>query len=204
MATGVNSMDAQSHSTCRTRISWSAIATGALVGIGLSFLLNLFGMTIGLSAFSMTEDGLASLAIGGLLGLIVSVILSHFLGGFTAGHLGRLYVPKRNMGIAYGFTTWTVTILLTAAITTHVGNYVNTYTSSVTRSTFVVPQEAPATPNAAPAANQAEQQKITLITSKEVSGGMAIGAFIVFTLFFLGALSSCIGAHFGMSCRKDN
>lgn len=203
MATGVNMMDDQSHMHCRTRISWSAIITGALMGMGLSFLLNLFGVTIGLSAFSMSNEGPASLAVGGLLGLIISTIVAFFVGGFTAGHLGRLYVPKRNMGITYGFTTWTVTLVLSAVITTHVGHYVDHYKSSVTNNTLILATDEPSKTASTPAAEE-KQQKMMEATSKEISGGMAIGTFIVFMLFFLGALSSCVGAHYGMSCRKEN
>ena len=77
MATQVQN-DHQHDHHCNKRISWSAILTGALVGVGLSFLLNLFGVAIGLSAFSMGDHGPASLAIGGLLGLIASTIIAMY------------------------------------------------------------------------------------------------------------------------------
>jgi hypothetical protein len=179
------------------RISWSAIVTGALIGVGLSFLLNLFGVAIGLSAFSMSEEGASSLALGGLIGLIVSTIIAMFFAGFTAGHLGRLYVPKRNMSMAYGFTTWSVSIILSALLTTHVGGYVNAYSNNVTRQGVVVVDESSSNVSHKAA-------KMSAVTPKEISGGIALGAFIVFGLFFVGAVSSCIGARFGMSCREDN
>lgn len=184
--------------TSAQRISWSAIIAGALIGVGLSFLLNLFGVAIGLSAFSMSEEGGASLAIGGLIGLIVSTMVAMFFAGFTAGHLGRLYVPKRNMGLAYGFTTWSVSIILSALLTTHVGGYVKAYSDTVTQQGIVVVDE-----NASPSPHHSGT-KIAAVTPKEISGGIALGAFIVFGLFFVGAFSSCLGAHYGMSCREEN
>ena len=204
MTTSVNCTIDPSHIHCSKRISWSAIATGAIIGVGLSFLLNLFGMTIGLSAFSMTEQGVGSLAIGGLLGLIISTIVSFFFGGFAAGYLGRLYVPKRNLGIVYGFTTWSVTLLLSAVVTTYVGTYVDSYTSVVTRNMVVATQEAPAaSANASDKQKMSTEQKIATVNPKDLTSGMAVGAFIVFALFFVGAFSSCLGAHYGMSCRSD-
>ena len=185
--------------TSAQRISWSAIIVGALIGVGLSFLLNLFGVAIGLSAFSMSEDGGASLAIGGLVGLIVSTMVAMFFAGFSAGHLGRLYVPKRNMGLAYGFTTWSVSIILSALLTTHVGSYVKTYSDNVTQQGIIVVDD-----DASSSHSRHGKPQMTAVTPKQISGGIALGAFIVFGLFFVGAFSSCLGAHYGMSCREEN
>lgn len=202
MATGVHIMDDQNHVHCRNRISWSAIVIGALVGVGLGFLLNLFGVTIGLSAFSMSNEGAGTLAVGGLLGLIISTIIAMFMSGFTAGYLGRLFVPRRNLGVVYGFATWSLALILTALVTTYVGSYVNSYTTTVTRNTIVVTQEQPATQNTDRASRK--DQQIASVTPKEITGGIAVGTFIVFALFFIGALSSCFGAHYGMSCRSED
>ena len=203
MATKVNVINDHNHPHCPNRISWSAIVVGALVGMGLSFLLDLFGVTIGLSAFSMTDQGVASLAIGGLLGLIISTIVSMFFGGYAAGYLGRLYAPKRNLGTIYGFTTWSVMIILSAVVTSHVGDYVNSYSTNVTKSSITVTATQPVAVKASHATHK-EEQKIATVTPKDPTGGIAVGAFIVFALFFVSALSSCMGAHFGMRCRSDD
>lgn len=183
------------------RISWSAILAGALVGVGLGFLLNLFGVAIGLSAFSMTDGGPATLAVGGLLGIIISTIVAMYCAGFTSGYLGRLYVPRRNIGIIYGFTTWSVALILSAVLTTYVGTYVNTYSTSVTQQTVVV-TTSPSTAKAVSSKKHSDED-VTTVTAKEATGGMAIGAFVVFVLFFIGALASCFGAHCGMTCRRE-
>lgn len=194
-------LDDQHYHPCTKRISWSAILTGALVGVGLSFLLNLFGVAIGLSAFSMSDQGAASLAIGGLLGLILSTIIAMYFAGFASGYVGRFYVPKRNMGTLYGFTTWSVAVILTALLTTHVGSYVDTYSTSVTHNSVMVTPTKAMTVKSSHAADQEEKQQIIAVTPREASSGIAIGAFIVFALFFVGALSCIFGAHHGMSCR---
>lgn len=179
------------------RISWSAIFAGAIVGVGLGFLLNLFGVAIGLSAFSMTESGGLSLMLGGLVGLIIATIAAMFFGGLTAGYLGRLYVPKRNLGLIYGFTTWSVSIILTALLAAYVGNYVNDYSTNITHQSVTVTQEKVVTKST----KAHEEQKVSSMPIKDASTGIAVGAFVIFALFFIGAFSSCLGAHYGMRCR---
>lgn len=182
------------------RISWSAILAGAFVGVGLGFLLNLFGVAIGLSAFSMTESGGLSLMLGGLFGLIIATIAAMFFGGLTAGYLGRLYVPKRNLGLIYGFTTWSVSIILTAVLGAYLGSYVNDYSTNITHQSVTVTQEKVV----AKSTNTATaEQKVANMPTKDVSTGIAVGAFVMFSLFFIGAFSSCLGAHYGMTCRCD-
>lgn len=182
------------------RISWAAIFVGALVGIGLSFLLNLFGIAIGLSAFTTSTDGAIVLAWGGLIGIIIGVIAAMLVAGYAAGYLGRHYCPQRNLGILYGFTTWTVALLLTAIIATQVSSYVATYSNSITNAVFVVPSES----NASTPAVINTDNKNTDTTKVAVSPtDLATGAFSVFALFFIGALASCAGACLGMNCNKE-
>jgi hypothetical protein len=70
------------------------------VGVGLSFLLNLFSIAIGLSLVTTSKEGIASLAIGGFLGLVISAIAAMFVAGTTSGYLGRSCCAKRNLGVA--------------------------------------------------------------------------------------------------------
>jgi hypothetical protein len=183
-------------------ISWSAILVGAFVGVGISFLLNLFGVAIGLSAFSMTNEGAMTLAVGGLVGLIASTVIAMFFAGFASGYLGRLSVHKRNLGVIYGFTTWSAVLILTAVLTTHIGGYVNTYSTNITRQTVVVVDAKDTSPKSHRAGPHGEANE-AITASKEMSGGMAVGAFVVFALFLFGAIACCFGAHYGMSRRCE-
>ncbi len=198
MVTQVTHVDEHNYH-CTSHISWSAIIAGALVGVGLGFLLNLFGVAIGLSAFSMSDQGAATIAIGGLLGLIIATIIAMYFAGLTSGYLGRNHMPRCHMGLIYGFTTWSVAIILTAMLTAHLGSYIDTYTTTVTKNNVVVTQKAVSVK----ASTNQDKQTIVNVTPKEASGGMAVGAFIVFGMFFVGAFSSCLGAHHGMTCKKE-
>ncbi|CEK12169.1 hypothetical protein [Legionella hackeliae] len=53
-------------------------------------MLNLFGIAIGLSLFTLNQEGATVLAVGGLLGLLIGIIVSMLVAGYAAGYLGRL------------------------------------------------------------------------------------------------------------------
>lgn len=212
------------HEHCTTyhrrRVSWSAIFAGALVGAGLGALLHLYGLAIGLHAFTAPADGTAStIAIGGLLGMLIGVIASMFVAGYTAGYLGRQYCPMKNLGILYGFITWSAALILTALIAHHVTNYATSYRNAISNSELVVDNDSAAAANTLPAnKTPAATDKTTVSKSQKPSDNavatdvkpvatldnLTITAYIVFGFFFIGALSCCIGACCGMSCKRDD
>jgi len=182
------------------RISWTAIVVGALIGVGLGFLLNLFGIAIGLSTTTVSTNGAMAVAIGGFIGILIGVIISMGIAGYAAGYLGRFYCPKRNLGILYGFTTWSLALLLSAVITTQISNYLSTYSHTITGTSLVISSQ-----------NQNEEVKTNNTSANpEVTkfmaspNSLAYGAFILFALFFVGAISSCLGACWAMTCRRDD
>ncbi|MCA0403507.1 MAG: hypothetical protein LCH30_06870 [Proteobacteria bacterium] len=193
-------------------ISWSAIFVGAIVGIGLTFLLNLFSLAIGLSSATTNSSGATVLALGGMLGIVIGLIASMLAAGYTAGYLGRVAYPGRHLGIIYGFATWTVALLLTAFIGAKMGSYVTAYSNAVANADYSVVQIKPAT-STEPAKVEATKTttnktpvktETTETTVQTTTTGLAWGALGLFGLFFLGAISCCIGAHCGMmGCRKD-
>jgi hypothetical protein len=179
------------------RISWTAIFVGALVGLGLTFLLTLFGVAIGLSAITVNKSGASAIAIGGLSGIAIAIVASMITAGYASGYLGRIYAPKRNLGILYGFTTWSVSLLLCTAVWSHIGQYAATYSQSVIGSTVVIENVGNT------AANKDNSERKT--TKTEVSSAnIACGAYIIFGLFFLGAFCTCFGACCGMRCGRDD
>ena len=190
--------DTSMHHMCHIkRISWSAIIVGALVGTGLSFLLNLFSVAIGLSVVKTTHEGLVSLAVGGFIGLLIGTIVAMFFAGFTAGYFGQPYSVKRNLGIVYGFITWCLSLILIMLLASHIGSYVTSYSRFITNPTPVVFTN-----------NQLSQTITTSTSSSDVvvnsqaaTNNLAYSAFLIFVLFFVGAISSCFGGHYGMMCR---
>lgn len=182
------------------KMCWTAIFVGALVGLGLTFLLNLFGLSIGLSMFNVDSDGVMALAMGGLIGVLIGTVVAMMVAGFTAGWLGRFYCQNRNLGILYGFTTWTVMLLLSALVTAHVGNYVTAYTNKLTNA-VVVASVAEGNTNDVDVVKPSQNSPEKAVKISTTPSTIAWSAFFVFLLFFVGAISSCIGACWAMTCK---
>lgn len=204
---------AKQHGCSVNCISWTAVITGALVGIGLSFLLNLFGISIGLSAFTTDKEGMAVLAIGGFIGMLIGGVVSMFVAGWVSGFLARSYCDNKRFGVLYGFTSWCLALLITLIISLHAGQLVafNFYSlmdnkpfssalgqSSTGTSTVFSPNRRADTRESTSRSSQTE------VTSSQEQKANAAGMslFLTFVLFFLGALASCFGGYFGL-CRCD-
>lgn len=174
-------------------LAWKPIFAGALVAIGLTFLLNLFSISIGLTAFSTDSLGVEKLAFGGLLGTAIGIIASMFAAGWLAGYLGRKYCNKRHMGALYGFLTWSVALVAAFFLVSHAQQYVSFYSHFIsgTGDTF----QAAASSSAGHIAVKVSSSQTSLI----------ISSYIVFCLFFLSAFSSSLGGHCGMRhrCKKE-
>ncbi len=181
-------------------ISWSAIFVGAFVGVGLSFLLGLFSLAIGLSIVTTTKEGMATLAIGGFIGLAISAIVSMFVAGTAAGYLGRFYCAKRNLGVLYGFTTWCLALILTVLLTSHMGHYVAGYAKFISDPTAVMVTYD----RGMPAMSQSVQDNTSVVTvnAQKTTNDLGYTSFLIFVLFFIGAVSSCFGGHYGMACDR--
>lgn len=181
-------------------ISWSAVLIGALFILGLSFLLHLFGATIGLSAFHLSPEGVKTLALGGFIGMLIGTIAVMFFSGWIAGYLGRTRCVTGYCGSLYGFSAWSVALIVTILLSAHVGKFVTSFNDFVQTPSYS--NIAVTTNNAAPviSTNNANASQV-LVNSDKV----AMGAFAIFILFLVGAFSSAIGGHCGLRtcCKKS-
>ena len=87
-----------------------------------------------------------------------------------------------------------------------VSSYVASYSNAITHSTLVASGDKtqPSTAltlKTTSATGDANQKTIKMTAS---STGLAWTAFAVFALFFIGALSTCLGACWGMSCKRED
>lgn len=189
------------------RICWSAVFAGAFVGLGLLFLLHLYGVAISLSVFNSANHG-AAIAIGGFLGMVIGVIAAMVAAGFVTGYLGRFHYYPLHGGVIYGFVTWSLIIFLSAIMIGPMQRYVLSYGNALSN-TVVMKGEAvnsenePVTNNSSSSSqdemkSNTNDDSITITTAQQTWTG-----WIVFVLFFVGALSSCIGATCGMHCKRE-
>lgn len=188
------------------KICWSSIFAGAFVGVGLGFLLHLYSNAIGLSAYSATPGGASVIALGGVIGLLIGVIASFVTAGFVSGYLGRYHYSACSGGIIYGFLTWSICLVLSVLLAGSMMHYVSNAAQSLvpygSQTPKVTITNAGANDNSPPIPTHLNT---TDETAKKITPTeLAWGGWLVFIMFFIGALSSCIGASMGMRCSKDH
>jgi len=170
--------------------TWKPIIAGALTAIGLTFLLNLFSVAISLTAFTTNDQGVENLALGGLIATSLGIVATMFASGWLAGYLGNRYCTKRHLGALYGFLTWCVALIIMMFLAVHINDYINLYTHFISGTSV----------NLA-ASNTAAQ----VATPAPQPNQLVISTYIVFSLFFLSALSCSFGGHCGMRyvCKDE-
>ncbi|CDZ79238.1 hypothetical protein BN59_03556 [Legionella massiliensis] len=184
------------------RICWSAIFAGAFTGLGLGFLLQLYGIAIGLSAYSSSSSGGAVIAIGGFLGMLVGIIASMIAAGFVAGHLGRSCYSHCHDGVIYGFLTWSLALVLSAILLFPLTYYTSAYTKALSP-TVEVTNTLPHSIAIKSDANSTQGTMKTYPNIKTTPTALTGSSWILFLLFFIGAISSCVGACWGASCKQE-
>jgi uncharacterized membrane-anchored protein YitT (DUF2179 family) len=183
-------------------LNWSAVFAGGLVGVGLGFLLHLFGIAIGLSAYSLNPNGAYIVTIGGLIGLIIGAIASMGAAGYVAGHLGTYHHCQCHGGIIYGFLAWSMVLVLSALLVMPMTRYVSYYKANLIPNHIASVQAGIYSSHAV-----ATQNPVKSVANKVLGPvtptDLAWGGWLLFSLFFIGALASCIGAYCGMCCKKE-
>jgi len=172
--------------------SWKPIFAGALVAVGLSFLLNLFSVATGLHAFTADKQGIETLALGGLVGAAIGVLASMFAAGWLTGYLAQRHCAKRHLGALYGFLAWCVALIFAVFFASHAKDYVSFYGHFISSAEEVVKVSNPATGK-------------TVLAVAEPVKSIIVSAYILFILFFLGAFAASIGGHCGMRhvCKNE-
>jgi len=101
-----------------SHISWGSILAGVAVALSLQLLLNLLGIGIGASTINPGQGDTpgSGLAIGAGIWFAISALISLFCGGWAAGRLAG--DPARKDGMLHGFTTWSLTTILTLVMLT--------------------------------------------------------------------------------------
>ncbi len=171
------------HSNDCMCFSWKPVFAGALIIMGLTFLLNLFSTAIGLTAFTTGSDGVESIALGGLLGTAIGIIASMFAAGWLTGYLGQRYCSKRHLGCLYGFLAWCLALIFAIFLAAHAQEYIYLYTHVLSGNHMLT---HPTVNAAVEAVNQMPSKSLVIST------------YIIFSLFFLSAFACSLGGHCGM------
>ena len=201
------------------RISWGAIFAGAIIALATQLVLTLIGTAVGLAtlnpATGQNPSG-TTLGIGAGVWLVISSLVSLFLGGYIAGRLAGTF-----NGWLHGLATWAVVTMLTILLlTTAAGGLIGTASGlasfAVSNSDRVSRTQLPpavqqqidqltahARLNADQAAAQAQQttpgQKAAearQVGQRAVEGG-AVGTGAAALGLILGALAAAFGGRTG-------
>lgn len=191
------------------------IAAGALVGLGLSFLLNLFSVAIGLTALKTTEAGLTTLAIGGFIGMLIGTIATMYTSGWVAGYVARPLCTHRQMGALYGFASWALALILSVVLASQLTNFVAASYHTIANPKSVILKMTSNTDsntnNASASPMTTEQTKgrndttQANVDTEKAAHNLGLTLLLTFVLFFVGALSSSIGGYCGLNpCLKSS
>lgn len=174
-------------------LAWKPVFAGALVAIGLAFLLNLFSVAIGLTAFTTNSEGVESIAMGGLLGTAIGIIASMFASGWIAGYLGQRHCKQGHLGALYGFLAWCLALLATIFIASYAQQYINFYARFLSGSREIIQ------------INNANLSNNITVAANLQTSHLVISTYIIFSLFFLGAFAASLGGHCGIRhwCKED-
>ncbi len=165
---------------------WKPVFVGALVAIGLNFLLNLFSVAIGLTAFTTNSEGVENLALGGLIATALGIVVSMFASGWIAGYLGSRYCTKRHLGALYGFLAWCIALVIMIFLAEYITKYITFYTHFISGTANL------------------SVSNTSMQASTTTANQVVISTYIIFCLFFLSAFSCSLGGHCGMRYVEKN
>lgn len=170
-------------------ISWSAIIAGALVALSLSFLIHMFNLGIGLSAFTTNRNGMLALAIGGMLWLLLTGIVTMFMSGWVAGKIASRYTDKPCEGILHGFLSWSLALILALTLATNVATGWITGSQETGNKVQAIAQQAATDTGKAITPSRAGEK------TANSAGVTALAGFLV---FLFGAIASGVGGYYGV------
>jgi hypothetical protein len=173
--------------------SWTPIIIGALFATGLSFLLNLFSTALGLSIYNVDAEGLSHLTVAGIVGFGIGVIAIMFFSGWVAGFLGKAHCEKKHCGCVLGFSVWCLALILAILLASPFTKFSTGYSSYLTNTV--------ATTAIASVSENIPKPTTAAATDEKAVNDLGKTTFVVFLMFFLGAISSTCGGHAGsLSC----
>lgn len=97
------------------RISWGAVIAGTLLTLALMFMLNLLGLSLGLTQINPQygEDSASAgqLATGAAVWIMVSNLIALFIGGWLAAYFAG--IPDNTDGLLHGLMVWALSGIVT-------------------------------------------------------------------------------------------
>jgi MFS family permease len=182
--------------------SWTAIIIGALVGTGLGFLLNLLGSALGLAAFSPSREGLLILAASGFIGMVVGVMIVTFISGWIAGFIGSVKCECRSLGILYGFSAWSLTLIVSILLASSAAQFVSSeyeiFTNPGASAHKLTASKVANTISNSDVRNSTSPAAKATVNDEKAANMLGKSLLLLFVLFLVGAITSGYGGFVGM------
>lgn len=181
----------------RKTIALEAVFTGAVIMIGLNFLLFLLTLGLDISIYPVSTNGKIAFALGSFLFLAIATIIIMFVGGWVAGYLGRPYTKKRNTGEIYGFSAWALALIITIVLTSQ-------STQFITNSSYVINRDIPIRAMAVIKNTAMENAAVGTSANLEKTDAQTLMqiSFAMFFLAAIGGLSAAFGGRAGMQYKR--
>jgi hypothetical protein len=228
-----SSAEMPQHEYCKSKecLSWSAVAAGALVAIGLSILLNAFGNIMGWAFFKISPEGTMAFSLGGFSGILISAIASMFVAGWVSGNLGRKKCNIVNgivcecrpcAGALHGFLAWCLALLISVTLATPLSQFVSLHFSTskavpATMSPVIMGQTYSSFENEKTSKIEQNESHIrrlnremgdkktadnkVIVNEEKLIHTSGLSLLLTFSLFFVGALFSCLGGYCAIRCK---
>lgn len=96
------------------RISWGAIFAGTVIAMGLMVLFTTLGIGFGAASIDplYNEDAPGGLGTGSAIYIVVTQLISLFIGGYVASRLAG--VPREQSALIHGASVWALSTLVLA------------------------------------------------------------------------------------------
>ena len=161
------------------RTAWGAVIAGALLALMTTLLLTLLFGGIGLNTFNpATSNDPVGNGTGSIIAVIVTNLVSLFLGGFVAGRLAGS--PRRGDSIIHGLMTWGVLTLATIYLVSGIlGSLVGGVSSLLGSTLSNAAQVAPAAANVLPNQLNVQNQINQFLTNAGVQNPQQTGQQLV-------------------------
>jgi hypothetical protein len=93
-----------------TRVSWSGVFGGVIVGVGTLLLLTALGLAVGITAVDPLDPNASAIGTGAAIWSGLSLLISLFVGGWSAARMSMLW--DRTAALFQGTLVWALSMLL--------------------------------------------------------------------------------------------
>jgi hypothetical protein len=178
----------------RFRVSWGAIFAGVVVAAATNIVLTVLGIAIGSTVWDRGEA--ESIGIGAVVWTLISLLISLFVGGLTAGRMAGL-LSRRDSRL-HGIVMWSVfTLLMLWIMSMGLG--------TIAGSTFGFLGQAATTPATGAEAVPMDSLRVAaeslgsgvVRNQEEITGAVSRGAWATLALMALSIGAAVLGAAAG-------